>query len=119
MIEKLEIRQGWWLAKLDNVDRIGIDATKYISVLPEGTTVGSSFVEGGENSSDVVGGFAEISRGVFQVNYSFTLDSLGYYMLTFGQYVRREKEAFNRNPIELSDECSNSWFDGIRSKSNG
>lgn len=109
-LEGINIIHGWWVAKLDSVDRIGIDATQNISLLAGGTTVGRSALEIFSNSSNARGTFEKTQEGDFVVNYKFTLDRSGSYWLRFTQYVEWLENANGNDPIVLQNECSNGHF---------
>lgn len=112
VVEKLislNILHGWWVRDITDIGDSRIDAINAISVLPEGTTIGSFFIESAGSSSNVVGQLAKLQDNSYFINYKFTLDSAGYFQFNFGRFIEDEEPA--ENPIEIVNECGNGFFE--------
>lgn len=108
-IVDLNIRSGWWLEDITDITNSNLDVTNAITIIPEGTTIGSFEVDVFGNSTYAKGEMDRLLDNSYAINYRFILDSTGYYRFSIGRFFEDEEPA--DNPIELADECGNGRFE--------
>lgn len=107
-INSLNIRHGWWISRLDSVDRVQPVTDQYVEVIPTGTTVGSLTTDPEGRYSDVTGTLERLPDGAYASNYQFVIRRTGYLLFSIGQFVQDEDQV--DRPIVLETGCASGSY---------